>query len=136
MAPGVFNMRPTTQVHELAGLVHADAFDAATDQVLVFQIRDRCGASTPQVVQKFDLEVLSHASKTLDRVADRHFGSLERQLLRYLAAHDFLDFLEVLRRQGPVQADVVVEAVFDNGADSKPGFRVEFLDAGGHEVGQ
>lgn len=51
------------------------------------------------------------------------------------ALHALLDVLEVVRGEGLVDLEVVVEAVLDDGADAELGVRVDFLHGLGHDVG-
>ena len=74
------------------------------------------------------LVVLAQLAEGLDRLVARHHPALDRQICRRELLHPRLELLEVLGREGPLEGEVVVEAVLDHRADRDLRIGVDRLD--------
>ena len=113
---GVGQMRAAAEVGELAHLIEGDDFGG-------------------QVFDEFDLEFLFLAGEFLDGGGAAQLRALKRQGGAHQFLHLRLDGGEVLRREGLVVEEVVVEAVFDGRADGDLDiFAIDSAYCQGHDV--
>ena len=85
-----------------------------------------------EVREPLELERIVH--KALLRLGLRHFLAHERQLLLGDLPHFLLERLEILGRERLRDLEVVVEAIFDRGAESDPGVGPQAAHRRGQDV--
>ena len=113
--PGIRNVRPTAQVNEIAVPVQGDG--------PVFEALDQ-----------LDLVGLAHIVEQLDGVGLGNVHPLERNRGINDALHFRFDGFELIGRKRRFHVEIVVEAVFDGGADGHLGGGGELLDGRSHDV--
>ena len=116
--PGGLDVRPTTEVEEIAGAVNAHLvpLDLVFDQL--------------------DLVVLSAPPELCQCLLARHGLLREGSVLLREAAHARLDCRQIRLRHRLAEGEVVVKAVLHWRPDAVPGVRVQLGDGRGEEVGR
>jgi len=107
-------VRPAAQVGEGALRVHRDglAFGQLRDELLLVRL----------------------AFERVARLKAVEHGALERLFFGDDLAHALLDGRKVLRRERPIDVEVVVEAVLDRRTDAEPHRREQVFHRFGHHV--
>ena len=105
---------------------------AEVDEIALAVERDRLAGRDRR--DDLGLVNLPLLAEELDRAVAIPNLALDRLVPRNDLVHPLLDLLEVLRREGLTPSEVVVEAVFDRGADRHLRLGVELLDGFGHHV--
>ena len=87
-----------------------------------------------ELLDLFDLVVLTPLREEPDRVRSRHLAMLEGEVARDRGAHPLLDPGQVLIGERPRKVEVVVEAIGDRRAEAELRLREELQDRTGHNV--
>ena len=98
---GFGDVRTAAQIGEVRHLVEADSIHAGSpaDQLVAGFGGHRRRTPVAQQLEELDLVLLIVPAHELDRVGDRHFGALERQIPADQLAHAHFDPREILLLQ-------------------------------------
>ena len=129
------DVRTAAKVDECPGFVNADLVHVAAHEIGVVEVGDRSRPSRFEIVKQLDLEVLGHFPEHIGGSIDSQFRAFEPQVLLHLLAHSVFDCLQVLRRERPIEMNVIIKTILDYRTDTEPGFREHFQDTCRHDVG-
>ena len=124
---GSFHVRSAAEVDEVAVLVDGDLAVPSAGGVVLAVL-------SAELLDLFDLVVLTPLREEPDRVRSRHLAMLEGEVARDRGAHPLLDPGQVLIGERPRKVEVVVEAIGDRRAEAELRLREELQDRTGHNV--
>ena len=120
-------MRSAAEVDEVAVLVDGDLAVPSAGGVILAVL-------SAELLDLFDLVVLTPLREEPDRVRSGHLAMLEGEVARDRGAHPLLDPGQVLIGERPRKVEVVVEAIGDRRAEAELRLREELQDRTGHNV--
>src|SRR5436309_12743463 len=126
--PRSLDVRSLTEIDEAVVLVGAHPPRVGRGR-LVFRI------GTAELLDLLDLVVLLALAEELEGIGHAHVAVLEGRVSFHDLAHLLFDLPEVVRREGPREVEVVVEAILDRWTETELGAREELEHRAGHDVG-